>query len=94
MGPKVEVLSPIGAAGTGAKSELRQAQVKPLKIGLLNNSKQNAGLLLRELGDLAHDAWGAEITLIERKDSVALAATSAQLAALRSCDLVLTGTGD
>ncbi|MEM7141841.1 MAG: hypothetical protein AAF548_12500 [Actinomycetota bacterium] len=74
------------------------APAKPVlsgaRIGILDNTKPNAGLLLGRLAERIAERTGAEISLIETKNA-ALAAPDDVIARLeKEVDVVLTGSAD
>src|SRR5439155_19588299 len=66
------------------------------RIGLLENTKQNAALLLDEVGKLLVAEHGAAaVTLMRTKTAFALPASDELVAEYaRECDVVVTGVGD
>lgn len=73
----------------------RLADIRGLTIGLLENTKHNAALLLDELADhLIRDYNAAEVVR-RTKTQFALPITVDLLAELKAeCDVVITGVGD
>ena len=63
------------------------------RIGILDNSKPNAGLLLRYLAESLAARTGATVGLVERKNA-ALPAPDDLLARLAEAEVVLTGSAD
>ena len=63
------------------------------RIGILDNSKPNAGLLLRRLAEGLAARTGATVGLVERKNA-ALPAPDDLLARLAEAEVVLTGSAD
>ena len=64
------------------------------RIGILDNTKPNAGLLLGRIAERLAVRTGAEVTLIETKNA-ALAAPDDVMARLsEEVELVLTGSAD
>ncbi len=66
------------------------------RVGLLENTKQNAALLLDEVGRLLVAEHGAAaVTLVRTKTAFALPAPDELVAEYaRECDVVVTGVGD
>jgi hypothetical protein len=65
------------------------------RVGLLENTKQNAALLLAEIGTLLVAEHGAVVTLVRTKTAFALPAPDELVAEYaRECDVVVTGVGD
>jgi hypothetical protein len=95
----VEVYAPDG--DVGPEPVLLAAPVPVLtglRIGVLDNGKPNAGLLLERVGRQLAARTGATLALVTEKGPGANAATSctnAVFARLRAeCDVVLTGSAD
>lgn len=64
------------------------------RIGILDNTKPNAGLLLNRLASRLAERTGASVALVETKNA-ALAAPDDVVARLTDgADLVLTGSAD
>lgn len=64
------------------------------RIGILDNTKPNAGVLLGRIAERIAERTGAEVTLIETKNA-ALAAPDDVIARLeKEVDAVLTGSAD
>ena len=65
-----------------------------LRIGILDNTKPNAGVLLERLASRLADRTGAEVALVETKNA-ALAAPDDVLTRLeKQVHVVLTGSAD
>lgn len=74
----------------------RRPDLKGARIGLLDNTKHNAALLLREIGKLLVSEHGAaEVTEVQTKKVFSLPVPDDVITAyLRECDAVVTGVGD
>jgi hypothetical protein len=73
----------------------RPADLRGATVGLLENTKQNAALFLRELGQLLVQRHGAAGVLPRTKTAFALPVPEELLEELASgCDVVVTGVGD
>ncbi|MGY1634492.1 UGSC family (seleno)protein [Geodermatophilus sp. SYSU D01186] len=99
MATLADILDPTGQTTTriGATAQApRRADLTGVRLGLLENTKHNAALLLDELAALLQSEHGASATVLRRtKTAFALPLPEAQLAELvRECDVVLTGVGD
>ncbi|MFW6203752.1 MAG: UGSC family (seleno)protein [Actinomycetota bacterium] len=90
---------------TGRSHEARQAtaelaprrpDLKGARIGLLDNTKHNAALLLREIGKLLVSEHGAaEVTEVQTKKVFSLPVPDDVVTTyVRECDAVVTGVGD
>jgi hypothetical protein len=65
------------------------------RVGLLNNTKQNAAPLLAELGRLLADTYGAEVTIQRTKHTIAFPVDEPLLKEISAVsDLVIVGVGD
>jgi len=66
-----------------------------LRLGVLENRKPNARLLLSELATRLAERTGARVALVTAKANAAVAAEAEVLAQVRGeCDVVLTGSAD
>lgn len=74
----------------------RRTDLSGARIGLLDNTKHNAALLLREIGHLLVSEHGAaEVTEVQTKQVFSLPVPDDVVAAyLNECDVVVTGVGD
>ena len=90
----MRIYAPDGAVGPSAASLAPSEPVLAGKrIGILDNSKPNAGLLLRRLAESLAARTGATVDLVERKNA-ALPAPDDLLARLAEAEVVLTGSAD
>ncbi|WP_219413708.1 UGSC family (seleno)protein [Pseudonocardia nigra] len=96
------ILDPTGRGGAAATPPAPAAVRAPrcglagARVGLMENTKHNAALLLDEIGALLVAEHGAAaVTLRRTKTTIALPA-SAELVAefAQECDVVITGVGD
>lgn len=97
------ILDPTGRALSAAADRPAAAVLAPrradlggARVGLLENTKQNAALLLTEIGKLLVAEYGAaEVTLLRTKTAFALPVSDDLVAEYtRECDVVVTGVGD
>jgi hypothetical protein len=95
------ILDPTGRADVEATpaSGLVLAPRRPgpagLRVGLLNNTKHNAALLLAEIGKLLVAEHSASVTVAETKPNFAAPAPADLIERFRAeCDVVITGVGD
>ena len=74
----------------------RKRDLAGARVGLLENTKQNAALLLDEVGKLLVAEHGAAaVTMVRTKQAFALPAPDELVAEYaRECDVVVTGVGD
>ena len=91
----VKICSPAGETGP---EPVRLAASLPLlagaRIGILDNTKPNAGVLLHRMAARLAERTGASVTLAETKNA-ALAAPDDVLERLaKEVELVLTGSAD
>lgn len=94
------ILDPTGrreqAQPTAAQRAPRRPDLTGARIGLLDNTKHNAALLLREIGKLLVSEHGAaEVTEVQTKKVFSLPVPDDVVTTyLRECDAVVTGVGD
>ncbi len=91
----MKVYAPDGAVGSPAATPAPSVPVLTGKrIGILDNTKPNAGVLLERLAQRLVSRTGAVLALVETKNA-ALAAPDDVIARLQAeVDLVLTGSAD
>jgi hypothetical protein len=90
------ILNPEGPVLAPAKSLAPRPQaLKGMRIGILDNSKANAGPLLSRVAALLVEGFGAEHGITVRKNSAGVPASREILERLRvTSDIVLTGSAD
>ncbi|WP_232665863.1 UGSC family (seleno)protein [Pseudonocardia sp. TRM90224] len=93
------ILDPTGGAravAAAGQRAPRRADLAGARIGLLENTKHNADLLLAEVGRLLVAEHGAaEVVLVKTKTAFALPAADELIAEFaQACDVVVTGVGD
>jgi hypothetical protein len=95
------ILDPTGRADAKADAASalalapRRAGLAGLRVGLLENSKHNAALLLAEIGKLLISEHGAAGTVMTTKSNFAAPVSSDVVGSYRDdCDVVITGVGD
>jgi hypothetical protein len=91
------ILDPTGrAAGRAAVSLApRRRDLRGVRVGLLENRKHNAGLFLRELGQLLVERHGAGGVMLRGKASIVMPAADEIMDELaRECGVVVAGVGD
>ena len=90
----MKIYAPEGAVGPSAACLSPPEPVLAGKrIGILDNSKPNAGLLLDRLAEQLAARTGASVEVAERKNA-ALPAPDDMLARLAEAEVVLTGSAD
>ncbi|MBB3674631.1 UGSC family (seleno)protein [Modestobacter versicolor] len=98
MATLADVLDPTGRSAVRAVSSTRaprRADLAGARVGLLENTKHNAALLLDEIATLLERDRGAVTVLRRTKTAFALPMPQEQLDELvRECDVVLVGVGD
>ena len=99
MANLADILDPTGRTTTriGATAQApRRADLTGVRLGLLENTKHNAALLLDELAALLQAEHGASTQVLRRtKTAFALPLPEETLTELvRESDVVLTGVGD
>jgi hypothetical protein len=92
------VVDPTGA-GAGAASGLRLAKrsgsLRGLRVGLLDNAKQNARELLDSLAVLLKERYGVgEIIMYRKQNNTAPVASELLSEMEEHCDVVITAVGD
>jgi hypothetical protein len=95
------ILDPTGGAGT-ARSPVpaleladRRPHLAGARVGLMDNTKHNAALLLAEIGELLAAEHGVAITASATKANFAAPAPEDLVNRYReACDVVITGVGD
>ena len=95
----MQVYAPDGEPGAApATLAPGRAVLSGARIGVLDNGKPNAGLLLSRVGEQLAARTGAELTLVTEKGPGANAATPCTTAVMdrlvADCDVVLTGSAD
>ena len=92
------ILDPTGRSAVAREAAAlapRPADLRGVTVGLLENRKHNAGLLLRELGRLLVERHGAGGVLLRGKASIVLPAADEIMDELaRECQVVVAGVGD
>ena len=98
MSPELEaILDPRGAAPDRGTTHLarREPSIAGRRVGLLNNAKPNAAVLLGRLAELIQEHCGTVGVTMLSKPSFAVPADEAMLAKLaEECDVVIAGVGD
>ena len=73
----------------------RHATLDGIRIGILDNTKSNADVLMKRMAELLCTQYGAAEIVHRRKAHSAIGATEELLDELATrCDLVLLGSGD
>ena len=88
--------SPEGPLGTAPRAlAASPAVLTGLRLGVLDNRKPNARLLLTTLAERVATRTGARLVLVAEKANAAVRGEAAVLARLRAeADVVLTGSGE
>lgn len=96
MAESIEVLSPAGKAKQNPQGMAeRLATLDGKVVGILDNGKPNADLLLREVADKLKSRYGISEVIAFRKRTVNEAASQDILQSLSSrADAVVVATGD
>lgn len=92
----ITIYDPTGCVqGQSNRLAHRVPSLSGVRVGILDNSKANAGVLLEAIADRLALESGAHRTMLVRKSSPSIAASLDQLARLRAdADVVITGTAD
>lgn len=94
------ILDPTGGTPAARESAVprarRRGDLTGARIGLLENTKQNAGLLLAEVGALLIAEHGAAGVVLSRTKQAFAVPAAAELVGefVAACDVVVTGVGD
>jgi hypothetical protein len=95
------ILDPTGRARVAAAPQPglvlapRPPDLAGVRIGLLNNTKHNAALLLAEIGNFLAAEHSVSVTIAETKPNFAAPAPADLVQRFRrECDVVITGVGD
>jgi hypothetical protein len=95
------ILDPTGrvhattAPQPGLELALRRPDLAGARVGLMDNTKHNAALLLAEIGSMLAAEHGATITVEATKANFAAPAPTDLVDRYReACDVVITGVGD
>lgn len=91
----MQLYSPVGEVG---QSTVQLADVPTVlagrRIGILDNTKPNAAVLLRELADQLAARTGAVVTAYQSKNAATPCAEEVLQQMAADVDLVLTGSAD
>lgn len=88
------VLSPIGAAAAALKPLARRpGSLTGLRVGILDNSKPNADVLLGRVAELLVERAGASSVTVWRKPGASRPAVVIE-EVVAGADVVLTGSAD
>jgi hypothetical protein len=92
------ILDPTGRSTASRKAVAlapRRADLRGVRVGLLENRKHNAGLFLQEVGRLLVERHGARGVVLRGKASIVMPASDEIMDELaRECDVVVAGVGD
>lgn len=73
----------------------RHTDLHGKRIGILDNTKSNADVLMKRMANMLCEQYGAAEVIHRRKAHAAIGATDELLNEMaESCDLVLLGSGD
>jgi hypothetical protein len=93
------IMDPTGGQEARSRSELalapRPDSLRGLKLGLLENGKQNARLFLEELAAVLRERYGVEAAELRRKEVFTAPEPPERIEEMGSaCDVIVTGIGD
>jgi hypothetical protein len=92
---RTAVLAAAGAGRPAGRLAPRRSELTGLRVGLLENTKHNAALLLDELGALLEAEHGARVTRRATKQVFAMPVSDEVVAEFAgNCDVVITAIGD
>jgi hypothetical protein len=94
--PLVRLLDPTARASQEVQPLApRPSELRGKRLGILDNTKSNADVLMLRLAELLCQQHGAVEIIHRRKAHAAIGATEALCADLvQCCDVVLVGSGD
>ena len=73
----------------------RHAGLRGKRVGILDNTKSNADILMTRMAELLCEQYGAAEVIYRRKAHAAIGATNELLDEMAECcDVVLLGSGD
>ena len=91
----IRVLSPVGESRVKTTAAPALPGLEGRTIGFIDNRKTNFDHLVRLLGQSLKERHGVAEVVYRRKAHAAVGATPEVLAEMaRTCDLVITGSGD
>lgn len=91
----VEVLDPTGEVNVSSESIApRTDGLEGKTVGLLDNSKSNANVLLDEVANILIEKYGVEETIYKRKDKSPIPADDLANQLHSQCDAVVNAYGD
>ena len=96
MIPAMEILDPVGSTAAASRTGApRPASLQDAVIGILDNSKPNARVLLEAVARALAQKVGARDVKIWRKPGASIGATAAVLDEIAAqCGAVLTASAD
>jgi len=96
-GERETLLDPTGGDDASADSALapRLRSLAGLRVGLLDNTKPNAAVLLAAVADELRRDWGVESSTVYAKGYFGTPVEESQIRAItQQCDFVVAGIGD
>ncbi|HUV11887.1 MAG TPA: hypothetical protein VMX12_12995 [Acidimicrobiia bacterium] len=91
----MEIYAPEGAQGTPPASLAPpHSALEGKRIGILDNLKPNAGLLLGRMAERIAERTGAVVTVVETKNAAVAAPDQVLRRLTKEVELVLTGSAD
>lgn len=97
MGVRERLLDPTGGGDGSVDTQLapRLRSLAGLRVGLLNNTKPNASVLLTEVADELRRGWGVRSSTMVVKGYFGTPIEESQIQRiLDTCDFVVAGIGD
>jgi hypothetical protein len=97
MGQRERLLDPTGDGDRGADTRLapRLPSLAGLRVGLLDNTKPNASVLLAEVGNELRRGWGVRSSTMYAKNYFGTPIEETQIKRiLLNCDFIVAGIGD
>jgi hypothetical protein len=92
----IQLLDPTAKPHDDEKSlAQRHADLHGKRVGILDNTKSNADILMKRMATILCEQYGATEVVYRRKAHAAIGATNELLNEIaETCDLVLLGSGD
>ena len=91
----IEIYAPEGRVATpGEALAASVPRLEGKQLGILDNTKPNAGVLLHRMAEHLHERGGCNLTLVETKNAALPAPDQVMGRLTKEVELVLTGSAD
>lgn len=95
MGKTIRVLNPVGESRVTVQPAPALPPLRGKTVGFIDNRKTNFDRLVEDLAGILRDRHGVARVIHRQKAHAAVGAPPELLAEMaRTCDLVITGSGD